>query len=189
MRFLLLLLLFLLVSQAAAHEGAENPVEQISVKGLGVVTYQRLFEAVSEPGETLDAFVLRVSPRLRAFSDETGFEACGVLASDGERFGVVVGTSHAHIACVNLSVYRPEGMTSVNKTLHSHGSEGKFKPNRADLALQGQHMSGRYKRLNTVHGQKLDEFSDDDVRSGAGYLAGTQGRVYFQDGGAAREVK
>lgn len=189
MRYSPLLLLSLLASPVFAHEGAENPVEQVNVKGLGVMTYQRLFEAVSEPGETLDAFVLRVSPRLRAFSDETGFEACGVLSSDGERFGVVVGTSHAHIACINFSVYRPAGMTSAKKTLHSHGSEGKFKPNRADLALQGQHMSGRYKRLNTVHGQKLNEFSDDDVRSGAGYLAGTNGRVYFQDGGAAVEVK
>ena len=181
--------LSLLASPVFAHEGAENPVEQVAVKGLGVMTYQRLFEAVSEPGETLDAFVLRVSPRLRAFSDETGFEACGVLSSDGERFGVVVGTSHAHIACINFSVYRPAGMTSAKKTLHSHGGQGKFKPNKADMALQGQHMTGRYARINTVHGQALDAFSDDDHRSGAGYLAGSNGRVFFQESGSTREVK
>lgn len=178
-----------LTKQQRKLEVDRAPVEYVRIPGIGRVAYQFLFEEISEQGETLDAFVLRVSPRLRAFSDATGFEACGVLSSDGERFGVVVGTNHAHIACINFSAYRPAGMTSVKKTLHSHGGQGKFKPNKADITLQGQHMTGRYARINTVHGQALDTFSEDDHRSGAGYLAGTNGRVYFQEAGTTREVK
>ena len=190
MRFPLIFSLCLLSGSVFAHEGAENPVERVNVPGIGSLSYQRLFEAVSEPGESLDGFVLRIAPRLRAYSDATGYEACGVLATDGERFGVVVGTNHSHIACVNFSVYRPIGMTSYKKTMHSHGVEGKFKPNNADITLQGQHMSGRYLRINTVHGQKLAEFSDDDFRSGPGYLAAPEGRAFYHNGTAysVREV-
>ena len=89
-RILSFALLALASFSALAHEGATNPIEQIDVRGLGRLEYQHLFTEASVEGETLDAFVLRISPRLRAFSDATGFEACVGVARRGDRHGVVM---------------------------------------------------------------------------------------------------
>lgn len=156
-----------------------GPVEQISVPGLGRVPYQRLFEVVSEPGESLDTFAARIGPRLRAYSDATAFEACGVLATDGTRLGVVIGTNGAHIACANFESKVPNGMRSTGQTIHSHGGEKSFNANRADKALLGGQLGGR--AVATVHGQTLDAFSPLDFDGGPGYLATPTGMKH-QDG-------
>lgn len=164
-----------------AHE--PSPVERIQVPGIGRLDYQRLFEEVSKPGETLDAFALRIGPRLRAYSDATGFEACGVLATDGERFGVVVGTNRAHIACANRSAFVPAGMKTTGETIHSHGLDSSFQVNRSDrllLRLPGTAMV-------TMSGQKLDAFSPMDFHGGPGYLVTPTGVLHQQ--GTASSVR
>ena len=188
MRFSLIFSLCLLSGSVFAHEGAENPVERVNVPGIGSLSYQRLFEAVSEPGESLDGFVLRIAPRLRAYSDATGFEACGLLATDGERFGVVVGTNQSHIACANFKQIVPAGMNHTNQTVHSHGTDTPFKPNRSDYALSGaglattSHGKNSGRPLSVMSGQTLDEFSKSDFDGGPGYLAAPDGLVLFQNG-------
>ena len=104
-------------------EEVAGEVQRIRIPGLGMLDYQRLFEVVSEPGESLDAFALRISPRLRDFSDESEFEACGVIATDGQGgYGIVVGTNRSHIACANFFLSRlPAGMKATEQTIHSHG--------------------------------------------------------------------
>lgn len=187
----LILCSILLASTAAAAE-----VERLNVTGIGGLDYQRLFEVTSDPGETLDAFALRIGPKIRAYSDETGFEACGVLATDNARFGVVIGTNRSHIACANFKEFIPAGMVPMKQTIHSHGTDIPFKPNHSDHALSGTQLnkvglgrnSGR--PLSIMRGQTLDEFSDADLTGGPGYLAAPAGLVLFQDGsGAVRVVK
>ncbi|WP_313251615.1 hypothetical protein [Stenotrophomonas sp.] len=170
-------------------EVAADDVQRVRIPGMGVVDYQRLFEVVSEPGESLDAFVLRIGPRLRAYSDAMGFEACGVLATDGERFSVVVGTNFGYMACVSSSQFVLEGFRHAGATIHSHGKQGRFHPTKTDLLLMGETFAGGRPSLAVVHGQALNAFSDADRRSGAGYLAGEDGRVFFQGNGTTREVE
>jgi len=56
-----------LVFPGSLHAGeSSNPIERIQIPGIGTVDYQRLFEEVSHPGESMDDFALRVGPRLRA---------------------------------------------------------------------------------------------------------------------------
>ncbi len=98
-----------------------QPVERVHIQGLGTVDYEHLFTDTSEPGESMDAFAARLGPRLRQFSDATGFEACGVIASEGQRFGAVIGTNRSRIACANFHAKVPQGMTSTGETIHSHG--------------------------------------------------------------------
>lgn len=157
------------------------PVEYVRVPGIGRVAYQFLFEELSEPGESLDSFASRIGPRLRAYSDATEFEACGVIATDGKSFGVVVGSSHSHIACVNFSSIVPSGMVSTNETIHSHGVDSRFVANNNDKVLQGQTFQGRA-GIMSVNGQKLDNFSAMDIQSGPGYLAAPNGLVLHQAG-------
>ena len=42
------------------------PVEYVRVPGIGRVAYQFLFEELSEPGESLDGFALRIAPSAAA---------------------------------------------------------------------------------------------------------------------------
>ena len=65
----------------AGTAGAENygPVETVNVTGFGHLTYQELFTVVGEEGQSMDEVAKLAAPRLRAFSDATGFEACACL--------------------------------------------------------------------------------------------------------------
>lgn len=187
-RFQLLAVLAFAFLASPALAGDYGPVERVQIPGIGAVDYQHLFTETSQPGESMDAFALRLGPRLRQFSDETGFEACGVLATDGERFGVVVGSNRSHIACANFHSKVPAGMRATGQTIHSHGKERGVRANRNDLALNGEigHGQGGIRR---VAGQTLDAFSATDYDGGPGYLAAPQGVVLHQHGkGTSRRV-
>lgn len=146
--------------------------DSIKVNVGGVkVTYSPLFEMRSEEGETMDQFALRVGVRLRAWSNETGFEACGVIAQVSNQYGVIIGTNSAHIACTNIHSLVPNGMTATQETIHSHGRDEAFGANRADKALMGGQLSGARGAYISVNGQVIDRFSEKDFEGGAGYLA------------------
>ncbi len=182
-----LALAFLASPALALTQDTAGTVERIKLPGIGAVDYQHLFTETSEPGETMDAFAARLSPRLRAFSDETGFEACGVIATDGERFGAVIGSNRSHIACANFNSKVPAGMRATGQTIHSHGKERHFRANRNDLALNGQAFAGE-RGLRGVAGQNLREFSELDYDGGAGYLATPEGTKHQAGYGTARTV-
>lgn len=166
-------LLALLAFPSLASDTA-GPVERVQIRGGDSVEYQLLFEAVSETGEALDAFVLRIAPRLRAYSDETGFEACGVLATDGDRFGIIVGTNRSHAACGNADTFVPAGMKPVGQTLHSHRTGGMYRANKNDRALIGGRVGKGYRAT------EADTFSAADFTA-PGYLVGS-GAVWHQIG-------
>lgn len=184
MKFLALVaVLALMVCQAKAYgqDGGSIPpsgIKRVEVPGLGTIDYLRLFEAVSEPGESLDNFALRIGPNLRAFSDDTGFEACGIIASDGERFGVIVGSSQAHALCANFTDKVPEGMKANGQTIHSHPRGDSYKINATDRAFLGPlyRIGDRYTRSNR------GVFSADDFSAGPGYLVSPSGAIYYQAG-------
>lgn len=166
----------------------EAAIERIQIRGIGTVDYQHLFTAISEPGESMDHFAFRLAPRLREFSDATGFEACGVIATDGERFGAVIGSNHAHIACANFSSKVPAGMEPTTQTIHSHGTDQQFSANRNDKALQGEQLAGARGGIRGVAGQRLDAFSAMDYHGGPGYLATPNGVIHQRGRGTSREV-
>lgn len=176
-KFLAILSLSMLVSPVMAHP---EPVQEIQT-AQGVVEFERLFEAVSEPGESLDAFVLRVAPHLRDYSDATGFEACGVLATDGERFGVVVGSTRAHAGCGSFLEAVPAGMKPTGETIHSHRQGGLYRANENDRTLLGLRPGKQFET------GPADEFSREDFHA-PGYLVGARG-VWHQAGRrTARQV-
>ena len=176
-----------LTKQQRKLEVDRAPVEYVRIPGIGRVAYQFLFEEISEPGESLDSFASRIGPRLRAYSDETGYEACGVLATDGELFGVVIGSNRAHIACANFNAFRPIGMKPTGQTIHSHGVDGRFHANRNDVALQGQFFAGQM-GIKGVAGQNLNAFSNMDYEGDPGYLATPTGVIHQQGKGTVRQV-
>lgn len=143
---------------------------------LSYLPYEHIANFTSQPGESEQAFLMRIGPSLRAYSNKTGFESCGVIASDGKgHFGVVLGSNHSHLACVNDESRVPKGMTSTGETIHSHGRQGSFNMNKSDKILSGIDAGSG---LIPVHGQILDQFSPTDYASGPGYLATPTGLMY-----------
>lgn len=168
------------VAQVASASGAMGPGEldetvgekvRINVPAIGKLTYQQLFQMTSNQGETLDAFLLRVGPKLRAYSDATGFEACGEIAHKDGRFGIVAGTSFSHLACAIFKNKVPAGMEPIGAGIHSHGGKHPFKQTREDRVFSGIGDDPRAIVSAIVYGQELDMFSQQDMALGRGYLA------------------
>ena len=199
MRKMIFLLLALISSQARAAsldievKKIENHVETIQVKVQGTIEYQILFEVIGKEGQTIDEFAAQISPLLREWSDETHFEACGVIATDGKKYGIQIGSAKSHIGCTNFHDLTPEGMTSTNKTIHSHGTDQKFQVSEVDTKLMGETYGGGSYGKNTrrnfqfMSGQDLSTFSDADFSGGEGYLAIPNGGLLYQEG--KRKIK
>lgn len=162
---------------------------EFNIPGVGKVKYMRLFSEVSNAGESMDSFALRVAPMLRQYSDENGYEACGVIATNGETYSIVVGTNFGYMVCVNSSRFVLNGYQHAGATLHSHGRQGRFRPSKTDLMLMEATFAGQRANLAMVHGQALNTFSSEDIKSGPGYLAGEDGKLFYQGNGTSREIK
>jgi len=176
--------LLMAISSAAWAQGPMVGDDRITIKGLGEIGYTQLFEARSEEGESLDAFALRIAPQFTAFSQKTGFEACGVLAKNETGYGIVVGTNHSHIVCLNFPDKVPAGMGGTGLTMHSHPGGRYYKVNPADRV-----MLGPLNALNSRVERGPRGLSKEDFQSGAGYLV-EDGEVIFQEGPqAVRRVR
>lgn len=148
---------------------------------LSSLPYEHISNLTSFPGETKSAFLQRVAPSLRAYSDKTGFEACGVIATGPQGgFSVVLGSSHSHLACVNDPSHVLEGYTLTGETFHSHGTAKQFVVNKADKLLMDPQIADQLEtaRRRMLAGQSLFHFSPADFASGPGYLATPNGVIY-----------
>jgi hypothetical protein len=79
-----------------------------------------LYTEVSQPGETMDAFVVRIAPRAISVTREMRVEICGSLASSEFSHSIRMVTSHTRSHCNLLlsdteSAYNPSG-----RTFHTH---------------------------------------------------------------------
>lgn len=146
------------------HGTEPGEVERIQVHGMGAIDYQRLFEEVSEPGEAMDAFVLRIAPQLAEYTAATGFEACGAIATDGERFGVIVGSNGGHTVCVNFHSRVPAGMVFTRQTVHSHTTMKSYRLTATDTLVVRGMPAGAVQR-----GGNAERFSDEDFAA-PGYV-------------------
>jgi hypothetical protein len=158
-------------------------VVQAREANIHQVPYQRLSEEISVDGESLEAFLLRVGPKLRAYSNETTFEACGAVASNGKQFGLVIGTSGSHMACGIFWSRVPEGMTNIGVGIHSHGISGQFRQNKADRWFMGIPEDSKRSGWDITFDQDLNMFSDTDKANGRGYLATETGVIYYNGKG------
>lgn len=187
-----LLALYLVAGPAQAHN--HGPVEHVRVEKLGTLPYQYLFDANSNPEESLDSFVLRIAPELRAYSERTGFEACGAIAKTTEgTYSIIVGTNHSHIGCAVLHDKIAPDAIFTRQAIHSHGTDKPVRPTKADLVFFGPMLSkygigpNTRRPLTKIGGQGANDFSETDLKGLDGYLAG-ETRVLHHVGGVVRQL-
>lgn len=58
-----------------------------------------LYAEVSEPGETMDAFVVRISARANDYTKATGHEACGAIRINGDSLKIEMTSSGRNDEC------------------------------------------------------------------------------------------
>lgn len=58
-----------------------------------------LYTEVSQPGETMDDFVVRISPRANAHTKATGHEVCGAIRTDAGALKIEMASSGRNDEC------------------------------------------------------------------------------------------
>lgn len=177
-----LMLTFVLVFGFVSPTFASQP-EQFKVQAWSVGQF------TSKTNESHDAFVLRVAQALKAWTDQTGTEACGPIAKtkDGHYF-VELTTEKAQTVCLRSTVM-PEGMTYTGDSIHSHP----FKEGTSQIRLTSHDLAVldemgevqfvdelRRMDIRSVHAEP-DTFSPDDYAAGPGYLV-VKGQLLYQHG-------
>ncbi|AIL06806.1 MULTISPECIES: hypothetical protein [Stenotrophomonas] len=81
---------------------------------------QHLGDHVSEPGEALPDFLRRTGRVLHDYTRQSGNEACGAIASDGQRFSLRLYTDGVPHGCVIRTSEVMEGSAFTGETIHSH---------------------------------------------------------------------
>ena len=172
---------------APATAASTAPLDEASLRVVGFtgfnrLPYQQVAIKLSQPGESLDDFVVRVAPIFDAFTARTEWEACGMLAQDATgRYALVIGTLQAALSCGTSRDNVPEGFTAIGQTVHSHPRTKTVRPTPSDLEIQRQSgLRGLpYKAVESNKGAK--SFSPEDFAAGPGYLV-SAGRILHQAG-------
>lgn len=148
----------------------------------------------SKSGETMDEFALRLSPDVYKITQDTGFEACAVIAQhpDG-RFGATLTSSQSYVGCILRYEIVPEGFVATNFSIHSHPDAST--PRNSDSSMDGK-LNKAMGRSATAQAQghgrrglaRPNGFSPADFDAGFGYLV-TAKTVLFQEGrGTVRRI-
>lgn len=163
-------------------------VERILIEGVGRVVHERI-EVFTLATDNMDLFAVKASERLLAYSEATGYEACGMIAKGQGSFGLVITSNHSHIACAIQPRELPDGMVSTGVDIHSHGL-GAVKMNQSDMLFSGIRANARSRHMHgAVYGQDRNMFSPADLALGEGYLAGPAGTLYHDGKGGIGMVK
>lgn len=186
--------LFLPLAMADTAGGPTITPEQ----ALLVAPFVDLGSIESQPGEGLDAFVLKTAGVIHDFTLATGHEACGVLMvanadPDGSNgpWRVRLTTNRSHIACI-LVEYADAGYRRLGPGIHSHPYlPGGFNINPQDERWRKPKCQGNEDKCQAMlesaprcgDDWKLfdSRFSARDFQHGPGYLV-TRGRVLYQHG-------
>ncbi len=140
--------------------------------------YEVVQDFISEPGEGMDQFLVRISSDLAAYTAKTKWEACGMVAlnENTQRWGLRLTTSKGSFNCDIHKKELPEGMRSMAMTIHTHPQEKSLFPTQFDVMASG----GTWRR-SQARGLGLEVFSQGDFDSGSGYVV-THGKLFYQQG-------
>ena len=128
------------------------------------IYFEDLGAFVSKNTENKEQFLTRVSHFIRQYTDQTGWEACGLIHenSNQKQWAVQVVTNASHIACKSLEMDNPD-YAATTETIHSHPKPGGF-----NVTLQDQRMSGNL--CGSWRNTQPFDFSSKDLQAESSYL-------------------
>lgn len=107
-------------------------------------TPEHLYSEVSAPGESVDAFALRIAPKARDTTKELGSEICGSFQKAGDQYRIAFTTSRSLWGC-SIDFINEGEWKATRLTMHTHtegGGHG-FSAQDNKLKLQGYVVSYR----------------------------------------------
>lgn len=131
----------------------------------------------SEPGESVDEFLVRVAQAMDVFTRRTHHEACAVIMSHTteQAWRVRMTTNRSHLSCTMVEFEEP-GFVRWGPDIHSHPRvPGGIRVNSQDVLRNPSFKCGQ---TAIVFDEK---FSGRDLDRGPGYLV-SRGRLLFQKG-------
>lgn len=150
---------------------------------------------ISEPGESREAFIRRLAKYMQDWTDKNDAEACGFLATDGQRWGVKLTTQRSQVMCLMDPSIVPTGLVAKHSddTIHSHprASQGGWlevsEATEKAAAVVGERGLERTGPWSTKVRVSVNGFSRDDYSSGPGFLV-ANGVIYYQKGRGTQQV-
>lgn len=132
-----------------------------------------------------DQFGAKIARPLAEYTKRTQFEACAqICKSDDGSWGASITTIQSHVMCPITSAC-PGNTKPTGEGIHSHPTGASYAINEADKLVL---LSGPFYRLGAKEKRgRTDVFSQEDFRSGPGYMVTDQERLFHQDG--ARKVR
>lgn len=103
-----------------------------------------LYTEVSQPGETMDAFVVRIAPKAVEYTLKNSVEVCGMIETDGSSFTMKIGSDQKNNSCTISVPVKSSGVT-----FHTHPSRNAFKFHDQDFNVKGY--------LGTARGVRYQE--------------------------------
>jgi len=82
-----------------------------------------LYQERSNPAESMDEFVARISTQAVAVTDERRVSLCGVIGQSGDSYSIRIGTSSTWKRCEIDLGDTADGFTSTGATFHTHTSD------------------------------------------------------------------
>ncbi|UQY89287.1 hypothetical protein LQE85_08835 [Stenotrophomonas rhizophila] len=82
-----------------------------------------VYEETSSPGEAMDQFVARISPRAVATTEQNRVMHCGVIGQSGDRYSIRIGTSGTWQSCRIDLTNTVDGFASTGVTFRTATSD------------------------------------------------------------------
>lgn len=103
-----------------------------------------LYTEVSQSGETMDEFMVRIAPKAVEYTLKNSLEVCGMIEKDGNEMKLNIFTDHKNNSCTI-----PVPSNSAGITFHTHPSRNSFKFHGKDFNVKGY--------LGTARGVRYQE--------------------------------
>lgn len=136
-----------------------------------------LGDFVSESGESLESFMIKVAPNLEEYTKKTGYEACGAIASDGERFSIQLFSDNVPQGCAIRTSAVMDGFTFINETLHSHPWQQLLRIDSKAKAWGEAH--GMRLQADTLRNDGRSGFSRQDLSTGLNSWLVAGGKLHY----------
>lgn len=94
---------------------------------------------VSQPGENIDQFIVRVAKSAVAMGRTHGVETCGAIGFKGEEHAITIHKGEKY-SCEVTTTDVPEGYMATGEVFHTHPTSPKFSP--ADFLVPGYMANG-----------------------------------------------
>lgn len=146
---------------------------------------QHLADYVSEPGEALPDFLRRTGRVLHDFTRQSGHEACGAIASDGQRFSLRLYTDGVPHGCAIRTSEVLEGFAFTGETIHSHPWQKVLTMTPAARAWSHFDKDGNA-GAPTLRNDGATGFSKADRANGDGWLAAGGALLHLVNGKTER---